>query len=68
MWVPAGVVAGPKLQVSGRSQWIQNMVLVVFIKGVGEILGLTERNEMSDSQNRSLRSQTFLCGEGYLLM
>lgn len=39
-WVPASVVAAPQLQMSGRHQRIQNVVLIVHIEGVGEVLGL----------------------------
>lgn len=39
-WIPAGIVAAPEFQMSGGHQWIQNMVLVVYIKGVTEVLRL----------------------------
>lgn len=38
--IPAGIVAAPEFQMSGGHQWIQNMVLIVYIKGVTEVLRL----------------------------
>lgn len=41
--VPAGVVAAPQLEVSGRYCRVQDVVLIVHIKGVGEVFGLAAR-------------------------
>lgn len=38
--VPTSVVAAPKLEVSGRDRWVQDVVLVIHIKGVGEVFSL----------------------------
>lgn len=38
--VPAGIVAAPQLQVPGGGQWVQHVVLVVHVEGVGEVLRL----------------------------
>lgn len=41
--VPAGVVAAPQLEASGRYHRVQDVVLVVHVKGVGEVFGLAAR-------------------------
>lgn len=38
--VPAGVVAAPHLQVAAGDQWVQHMVLIVHVEGVGKVLWL----------------------------
>lgn len=49
--VPAGVVAAPQLQVSGRHHRVQHVVLVVHIKGVGEVFRLAVRGTPRSRQN-----------------
>lgn len=41
--VPADIVAAPQLEVSGRYHRVQDVVLVVHIKGVSEVFGLAVR-------------------------
>jgi len=50
--VPAGVVTGPQLQVSGGDQRTQDVVLVVHVEGVGEVIGLAAGGGGGGSQNR----------------
>lgn len=48
--VPAGVVAAPQFEVSGRYHRVQDVVLVVHIKGVGEVFGLAARKAPRNCQ------------------
>lgn len=50
-WVPASVVAAPQLQMPGRYHRVQDVVLVVHIKGVGEVFRLAVRRRPRSCQN-----------------
>lgn len=60
--VPAGIVAAPQLQVPGGDQWVQHVVLIVHIEGVGEVLqlagGVGVRDTHTHTQSDQLQQLT----------
>lgn len=56
--VPAGIVAAPQLQVPGGDQWVQHVVLIVHIEGVGEVLQLAGGVGVRDTHTHKIRPTT----------